>query len=232
MAFLGGIVNRIVKEFNSIKNSVIQTVQKQEQSGPSVAQQIQQQYGDVSPSSSGIGRDVRFTLYSRTAEAEGLGTASLTVFFNKEIQQSILRDIGETGVRSVREWLAPIRRTGELESSFRYRIDLAGQSVTIFSTLPQASSIARGISTTGSQDRLITWLRSKSEHASKSEKELKRTAFLIQRSINTGKQPGPQSTLRSLTPIGTRSYNYLGLVEQDIEKYVQQMIDESWARMD
>lgn len=208
MAFFSGIKARI----ESVRQSVFRA-----------RQAVDKTLSRQPPASQGL--NLSFDV--QTATAAGSVAAKMTIYLDREIRRELLEQIGKDGVAAVHKALEPVTRTGKTADSFRYRIGSDGQSVVIYSTLPQASRLAKGISGKPSSDDILTWMQSKSEFSGMSDRERKRVSFAIQKSIAKKSAPGSNSTLKSLSPTGQRAFNYFEIAQQqllaDIQNYTQQL---------
>lgn len=211
MAFLGAFTNRVAQTFNRIKSQIASITRSSD--------------ANINSQTRGQGSGMRATLEIKTADATGTAYAAITVYLNQQVQAALAKEIGEFGVQAVRDALEPIKRTGTLQDSFKYRFDSSNNAVVIFSELPQASSIQTGIRRAGSTQSLQDWLQTKPEHRGKTEAELKRLSFNIRRKIARGDAPGPGSTLRNLSPQGERRYDYLGVATRQIEEQIELLLN-------
>lgn len=203
MAFFGGFANKVAQTFTRIKSDIAARMRS----------------SDVhfdNKTTSGT----RFTIETHTADAQGAAQASILVYLDGQVKEALAREIGEVGLSVVKDALKPIKRTGSLSDSFKYKYDASNNAITIYSELPAASAIQRGIKKTGSTQALQEWLRTKPEHRGKSDVELKRLAFNIRRKIERGDSPGTGSTLRNLAPQGERRYDYLGIATKQLEERI------------
>lgn len=129
-------------------------------------------------------------------------------FFNKYIVDKALKSyIGAEGVGIMQELLERLRRSGDLDSSWKYRI--MPDSVEIYSEDWAAASIQSGFNQPPPKDEFLEWMNYKPEFASMDTKERERAAFAIRRSMLAGNAPGTGSSLRPLPPAGQRRYEFL-----------------------
>jgi len=191
MAFLGGFINSVSQMFNSIKQAV---------------SQIFQRWDIGQGSASNAGPNV--TMSVKISDAVSTAVAAIQAIKNPVTQRQLSEDVAKRAVEIVKEALRPITRSGRTAVSFQYKITNSG--AVIYSNEPQVAALQVGITGTPSREKLRVWLKTKSEHSSKSEKELEKLAFLIQRSIARKNTPGPASTLKTLNPAGKRAYDYVG----------------------
>ena len=201
--FLSGFINLVVRKTAQIA----QRLTRQYQAGRSY---------QVGPKVGASG--IRFLVHTNVAQVRGNAEAQIMVYLDRDVQATFKREIGKHGRDVVRKTLDPIKRTGKVAKSFKYKIDSSNNSVIIYSDSPAAAGIQSGIRHTGHTDSLISWLRTKKEHRKKSDKELKKLAFFIRRKINRGDAPGPGSDLRRLEPQGERKFDYITIAAKQIEK--------------
>lgn len=135
---------------------------------------------------------------------------------------ALLDHIGKAGIEIVKKLLQPIRRTGALEESFTATV--GSDNVVIGSDRPEAEYIATGFRKAPSVQALQDWMRNKSEFSGMDSEEQIRVAYAIQKSIDRGDAPGPNSTLRALEPVGERKYDYIKLATDQLSKKVAEEV--------
>lgn len=129
-------------------------------------------------------------------------------FFNKYVVDKALKSyIGAEGVEIMKELLDRLRRSGDLDSSWKYRI--LTDSVEIYSEDWAAASIQSGFNQPPPKDEFLEWMNYKPEFSGMDTDEKSRAAFAIRRSMLANNPPGTGSTLRALPPTGERRYQYL-----------------------
>lgn len=159
------------------------------------------------------------------AKTDNIRTRAL-VYFDSEVTTAFLQEVVKSAKIAVEQAFAPIRRTGEVQDSFQYKILTRNRQVVIYSDHPATSAIQQGYTKGGSIQKLMEWMEHKDEFKNKKESEKREIAFLIKRKIERGDPPGPQSTLRRLRPEGERRYDYMTRVHNQIARDVEIMLNE------
>lgn len=181
------------------------------------------------PSQQSVAGQTPIYFYTTTTgfkSAASSATAGITIHLDQQVSAAMADIIGQTGVDRFREALAPLRRTGELEDSFTYRVSNDNQSISIYSTHPAASSIQYGYETGGSIQSLLDWMEHKPEYSGLSERAQKQAAYFIIGKIKNHHPPGGNSTLSMLSPMGERRYDYLTVVREALENDIETLLDD------
>lgn len=169
---------------------------------------------------------MNFSISSNAGRSAAGTYARMQIYLDPQTQAGVLHEIGRRGVGIIQDTLAPIRRTGSLERSIKYNVDVSQRMVTIYSDHPAASSLVQGYTSGGSIDALTEWMQHKAEFASLPDNEQKEAAFLIRRAIENGQSPGPRSTLAALNPSGERRFDFLSDAEQQISDMIRDALQE------
>lgn len=147
------------------------------------------------------------------------------VYFDSAVTKEMLQETLRSAKRAVEQAFAPIRRTGEVEKSFQYKILTRNRQVLIYSDHPAASAIQEGYTSGGSIQNLMEWMKNKQEFKNLEEEKQREIAYMIKRKIERGDAPGPNSTLRRLRPEGERKYDYMTIVTELISRDVEIMLN-------
>ena len=157
-------------------------------------------------------------------KAEAVRTRML-VYFDSKVSLEIMRGTVESAKKAIEEAFAPIRRTGEVQNSFQYKIIAPNRQVLIYSDHPAASAIQEGFTKGGSIQNLMEWMQQKAEFKNLKESKQREAAYMIKRKIERGEQPGAASSLKRLHPVGERRYDYMAQVTERITGDIEDMLN-------
>lgn len=221
----GSVRNAFTNIARSIESSVFGDLPGS--SGPSTSfTAVNATANDPPPSSGSVQENVYFyTTTTGLKYTAANAVAGIMVHLDKSVSYALSEAIGQAGVQRFQQALKPIRRTGDLEGSFQYDIVNDGKGVIIYSDHPAAGSIQYGYKGAGSIEALTEWMQQKSEFRNLSDREQVRAAYFIMKKIKKNFPPGPDSTLRSLAPVGERRYDYITIVRDALEKDIQELLD-------
>ena len=131
--------------------------------------------------------------------------------------------IGNRGIAIIKDKLSPLRRTGQLEDSWKWKPTKEG--VEIYSQDWAASSIQQGWRQPPPKDEMLAWMNSKSEFSGMDSKEQERVSYAIRLTMLRGSSLGSKSTITSLAPVGQRRYDYFAdvtkLIKDEIRSYFE-----------
>lgn len=158
---------------------------------------------------------------------QAINRALFHIFLDKSVSAQLLHQMGEAGVAIVKDVLSPIQRKhpSPIIDSFRYKIDLTNNSVSIYSTHPGAYAIQYGIERAGSADAIEDWMQEKPEFDGLDAKQSRRVSFAIRAAINSGMKPGPLSTLGRLPPVGERRFDYVAEASTRLDGEIRNLIN-------
>lgn len=135
------------------------------------------------------------------------------------IDQKTMFELGEKAQDEVRKALNPLRRSGQLDTSWDYISHSSGFS--IWSDDWAASSIQLGWKQPPPKSVMIDWMKLKSEFSGLDDKEMSRVAFAIRQSMIKGNRPGAMSTIGPMAPSGQRRFDYFKVVTGKIVQLIR-----------
>lgn len=136
-----------------------------------------------------------------------------------ELDDIFIHTLASESKKIVTDALDPLKRTGDLESS--WKIITRNDGFDIVSDDWAASSIQLGFSQPAPKDTLLAWMKLKPEFSGLDNKEASRVAFAIRRHMLNGGAPGKTSTIGPLSPSGERKYDYFSVVVKNIQNLLK-----------